>query len=346
MIKMAKPLEKITYNCPFCDEVHEVSVIKEKTQALVNNTPVEYEGIFYHCSIEDENFTPKDILNHNLLAAKDSYRALNGLLTSHEIKEARKLYKLNQKEFAQMLGWGDITIQRYEKKSIQDETYDQKIRTVKNNPKLALAELEKHKDKFEKVRFEEIRELIKELVKTKTIKYLNKEIIESLYIEHRNESEDNGYKLLDLEKVENMIAFFAENSRRLYKVKLMKFLWYTDALFCKKYGKSMSGQVYRHLPLGAVPKAHEEILRYSQSSIEIVEEYIEDNIAYKISPKIKVDLSKFSVEEISILQKILEKFDDMGSKQISNYMHEEIAYQETTDDQIIPYNLARQIRDF
>lgn len=343
---MAELLEKTDYSCPFCDEVHEVSVIKEKVKALVNNTPIEYEGIFYHCLIEDEKFVPKGILNDNLLSAKDSYRALNGLLTSHEIKEVRNLYKLNQKEFAQMLGWGEITIQRYEKKSIQDETYDQKIRSIKDNPKLALTELEKHKEKFGPKRYEEIRNLIMELVKTKSIKYLNKEIIESLYIEHREESEDNGYKLLDLEKVENMIAFFAEKSRRLYKVKLMKLLWYADSLFCKKYGKGMSGQVYKHLPLGAVPKAHEEILRYSQTSIEIVEEYIEDNIAYKIYPKIKVDLSKFSAEEISVLQTILEKFDDIGSKKISEYMHDEIAYQETIDNQIIPYSLARQIRDF
>lgn len=343
---MAEILKKISYSCPFCDEEHEISIIQEKTKALVNNTPVEYEEVYYHCSIEDEKFVPKEILNKNLLAAKDSYRTLNGLLTSQEIKEVRNLYGLSQKEFANLLGWGDVTIQRYEKKSIQDETYDQKIRSVKDNPKLALDELERHKEKFDQERYEELREVITSLVKTKSVKYLNKEVIESLYIDFKEESENNGYKLLDLEKIENMIAFFAQNSSRLYKVKLMKFLWYADALFCKKYGRGMSGMVYRHLPLGAVPKAHEELLRYSESSIEVVEEYIDDHVAYRILPKINIDLSKFSVEEISVLQAIVEKFDDMGSKKISNYMHEEVAYQETNEDEIIPYSLAREIRDF
>jgi len=343
---MAELLNKINYNCPFCDEVHEVSVIKDKTKALINNTPVDYEEIYYHCPIEDDRFVPKDILNQNLLSAKDSYRTLNGLLTSQEIKEVRKIYNLSQKEFANLLGWGDVTVQRYEKKSIQDETYDQKIRSVKNNPKLALEELEKHKDKFENERYNEINELITNLVKTKSVKYLNKEIIESLYIDHKEESQDNGYKLLDIEKVENMIGFFAQNSSRLYKVKLMKLLWYADALFCKKYGNSMSGLVYRHLPLGAVPKAHEEILRYAESSIQIVEEYIDENIAYKILPKYNINLSKLSPEEISVLQAIIEKFDDMGSRRISEYMHEEVAYRETFDNEIIPYSLARDIRDF
>ncbi len=343
---MAELLKKIHYSCPFCDEEHEISVFREKTKALVNNTPVEYEEIYYYCPIEEDKFVPKEILNQNLLAAKDSYRALNGLLTSQEIKDIRNSYGLSQKEFANMLGWGDVTIQRYEKKLIQDETYDQKIRAVKDNPKLALEELEKHKEKFDKARYEEIRKFIKELVKTKSIKYLNKEIIESIYIDHQEESEYNGYKLLDLEKVENIVAFFAQHSSRLYKVKLMKLLWYADALFFKKYGVGMSGLVYKHLPLGAVPKAHEEILKYAQSSINIIEEYFDEKIAYKILPKVNVDLSKFTVEEISVLQKVLEKFDKMGSREISDYMHEEWAYQKTAQDELIPYSLAREIRDF
>lgn len=343
---MAEIIRKMNYSCPFCDEEHEISVIKEATKALVNNTPIEYEEVNYYCSIEDDKFVPKEILNKNLLAAKDSYRTLNGLLISNEIKEIRSLYGLSQKELANMLGWGDVTIQRYENKSIQDETYDQKLRSIRDNPKLALDELERHKDKFAQDRYEEIRELISNFVKSKSVKYLNKEIIESLYIDYKEESQDTGYITMNLEKVENMIAFFAQYSSRLYKVKLMKLLWYADALFCKKHGRGMSGLVYIHLPFGAVPKAHEEILKYSQSSIEIVEEYMDENIAYKILPRKDIDLSKFSIEEISVLQAIIEKFDHMGSRKISDYMHNEIAYQETNNEEIIPYSLARQIYNF
>jgi len=59
-----------------------------------------------------------------------------------------------------------------------------------------------------------------------------------------------------------------------------------------------------------------------------------------------VDLSQFSPEEISVLQAILEKFDHMGSRNISHYMHREIAYQTTKDGDIIPYSLARFIDNF
>jgi len=47
---------------------------------------------------------------------------------------------------------------------------------------------------------------------------------------------------------------------KLYKVKLMKLLWYTDAIFFGRYGKSMTGLVYKHLPFGALPIGYDEII--------------------------------------------------------------------------------------
>lgn len=340
--------KNINYNCPFCNEKHEVIFKVEPSKALINETPVEYNESYYYCSIEDEEFIPKDLLKKNLLAARDAYRTLKGLLTSEEIKNVRKQYNLTQKEFAQLLGWGDVTIQRYETKLIQDETFDQQIRYVRDNPKLALEELEKHKSKFDDVnRFNAIELMIKSLVKTKSIQYLTKQIIESYYIDFRNVSEDNGFKLLDLEKVENMITFFAQNSSRLYKVKLMKLLWYADSLFFKRTQHSMSGLVYAHLPYGAVPIAHEDILRYVQTSINVMEEEYENgSVGYKITLKnnyMKYNLSK---DEIIVLHEVLQKFDNMGSRKISDYMHKEVAHRETDEGEIISYRLANQIEDF
>jgi len=42
----------------------------------------------------------------------------------------------------------------------------------------------------------------------------------------------------------------------------MKLLWYTDALYFKRYGQSMTGLVYKHMPLGALPVAFDEILNF------------------------------------------------------------------------------------
>ena len=42
----------------------------------------------------------------------------------------------------------------------------------------------------------------------------------------------------------------------------------------------------------------------------------------------------------------MNKFNSFKSQEIVEYMHEEIAYKKTNDKEIIPFSLARQIKDF
>ena len=49
-------------------------------------------------------------------------------MTTNEIKLIRKKYGMNQKEFSQALGFGEITIHRFENGSIQTEAVDAVIR--------------------------------------------------------------------------------------------------------------------------------------------------------------------------------------------------------------------------
>jgi len=155
-------IEKINYECPFCDNLHSIEIHKRITKALVKDTVVEYEQTYYYCPIEDEEFTPDKILDQNLLKARDAYRKQKGLLTSEQIKKYRNNYGLNQVEFSNLLGWGDVTIQRYEKKLIQDETYDQLIRLVGEDPAFALNQLDKHRNNFQEDRYNQINQLSQE----------------------------------------------------------------------------------------------------------------------------------------------------------------------------------------
>lgn len=337
-------ISKEEYDCPFCNEIHEVQIRKRETQALVKDEVVEYDEVYYQCDIQDEEFVPAKILDDNLLKARDSYRIRYGLLTSEQIKEIRQFYNLNQKEFSNILGWGDITIQRYEKKSIQDETYDNIMRMFFNNPTFALETLDKHKNCFDDIRYKEVKEVIKVRIKQRGNIFLKKQEILNSYIEYDEENDLNGYKILDIDKVANVMSYFAHYANRLYKVKLMKMLWYNDSVFFKRYGKSMTGLVYQHLPLGAVPIGYNEIVY--MPTIKIVEELICDDIAYKITPASDISISAFDFNELKVLEEITTRFKDITGSELSVYMHKEKAYIETENIQIIPYSLAKEVYDF
>ncbi|HPO98275.1 MAG TPA: DUF4065 domain-containing protein [Bacillota bacterium] len=338
-------IEKINYECPFCDNLHSIEIHKRITKALVKDTVVEYEQTYYYCPIEDEEFTPDKILDQNLLKARDAYRKQKGLLTSEQIKKYRNNYGLNQVEFSNLLGWGDVTIQRYEKKLIQDETYDQLIRLVGEDPAFALNQLDKHRNNFQEDRYNQIRNILKNQIREKKNLSLIIQSIKNIYIQYEEESELNGYKKIDIDKIANILAFFAKYNDPLYKVRLMKLLWYTDALHFKKYNKSITGLVYCHLPLGAVPEAHEEILRLP--SIKVEEEQVTDNGAwYRIYPTKEVNLNLFSTSELEILTTVSNYFKNMTGRQISDYMHREKAYIKTEKYQLISYSFAKELKDF
>ena len=336
-------IKEAQYDCPFCDECHIIQIRKRFTKVLIKNEAVDYEQIYYYCSIEDEEFMPSKIMDENLLKARDEYRKGKGFLSSNDIKEIRKSYNLTQKEFSNLLGWGDITVQRYETKLIQDETYDNLMKMVAENPTFALKLLDNHKDMFQKERHSEIRALIKSKIKERGNILLKIQEIKNNYIDYEEESELNGYRVLDLDKLNKVLSYFAKFVNP-YKVKMMKLLWYTDALHFKIFGTSMTGLVYQHLPMGAVPIGYNEIL--SLSSIRVEEEYINDYICYKIYPNQEVNILSFSLEELNILQKVASFFKNKKTDEVVKYMHSEDAYLKTIPNQIIPYSLAQNIREF
>lgn len=255
-------------------------------------------------------------MDDNLLKVRDAYRIKHGLLTSEQIKEIRQFYSLSQKEFSNLLGRGDITVQRYEKKLIQDETYDSIIRMVYNNPAFALESLEKHKSCFETGRYREIKEVIKRCIKQQGNVFLKQQEILNSYVEFDEETDLNGYKILDIEKVGNIIAYFAHYVNRLYKVKLMKLLWYNDSIYFKRHGRSMTGSVYQHLPFGAVPIAYNEIIYLP--AVKVVEEIINDDVAYKINPAKEVSILAFELDELKVLEEVATRFKDIKGFKILN----------------------------
>lgn len=336
----------IEMDCPVCNKVHLLDQRKRVSQALVKEEIVDYEEVYYLCSLSDEEeneFVSAGIMDENLLRARDAYRQKKGLLTSNEIADIRNYYGLTQSDFAALLGWGEVTVTRYESKTIQDETYDNIMRMVHENPMFALECIEKHKDKFSIEKYNKIRKNIANKIEEQGSLYLKKQEINSLYINFEEKTDFNGYKTLDLEKVANVIGYFSQFVENLYKVKLMKLLWYADVIFYKRYGISMTGLVYKHMPLGALPIAYNEIIYLP--TVKIVEEIIGEDISYRICPNKDVNISNFSLEELSVLETVATTFKNYKSKEIVDYMHEERAYMDTVPNQIIPYSLAKQLNE-
>lgn len=339
-------IEKTEMDCPLCGKVHLLEKMKRETQGVVKGEIVDYEENYYRCPLThevDNEFVPAAMMDENLLNARDGYRKDIGLLTSYEIAEIRAFYGVTQSEFSNLLGWGDVTVTRYESKTIQDETYDNLMRMAHENPLFALQSLEKHSAKFTQDKYQKIRNKVVQRIEESGLLYLKIQEIKSIYVNFQEESVFNGYKVLDLEKLASVMGYFANYVNHLYKVKLMKLLWYADILHFKRHGKSMTGLVYRHMTYGALPLAYDEIIFLP--TVRVEEVVCHDDISYRILPHTEIKLSSFTLEELNILEMISRKFKDYHSKEIVSYMHEEKGYKETEPFDIISFDLAKELNE-
>lgn len=340
-----KELKKVNMFCSICEETHDVSLIQEERECVIKGEKIKYKELYYKCDkyMDNNIFMTGELWNINLINSIDEYRKKKELLTSKEIKEIREKYKITQSEMAYLLNLGEITITRYETKQIQDASVDNMMRELNDNPLFALKLLEKNKDKFK--RYDEIDNNIKNIIDKNIISFLKEQELTAKYIEYTEKTVKNGNTILDIEKIKNILGYITKEMGQIKKVVLMKLLWYIDVLSYKNTEKAITGLVYQHMPYGALPIGHKEIIELSSVKSHLFindREYEEYKIEFNKEYKIK----SITKEEKEIIDKVINKFKNYKSSEISEYMHKEKAYTETKDNEIIPFSFAKEINRF
>lgn len=333
-----------------CGKEHFVEIIKEMAMTYIKNELVEYEETVYYCRNCDEDeayFIPAKIMNQNLMNARNAYRKQKGLLLSEDIVNLRKKYSLSQVMLSKIMDFGEATISRYESKSIQDEAHDNMLRLVIENPLELLKLLDKNKDQIDSYNYGLIRNRIVNVIKSHDHDIISRQNLNNYYTMYSEPTIENGYIILNIDKLEQVINFFAKKVNVLNKVHLMKLLWYSDSLSFKENGVAITGLVYAHHDMGALPLGHSAIMELRGINVKESYNYNFDYPTYVIYPN-EEDESKdlLSETENNILKRVCDKFKDFTGKQIADYMHQETAYTNTRDKEIITFSYAKEIREF
>lgn len=342
-------IQKVHMDCPVCGKIHDVEEWERISETMIKDDTISYPERYYFCTDADEEereFETAALLNANLLTARNVYRRKHGLLTSDEIVALRRSYGLSQVELSRLMGWGEATVSRYESKAIQDESYDAMLRMIRDNPWTAIELLDRNKDRFPEARRMEIRCCMKEKLESYGKEYLSRETLESNYVDFLEPSLANGYTALNIDRLEECISYIAESVPNLFKVKLMKILWYTDALSMKLYGHAVTGLVYQHEAMGALPLGHYSLVNLERLNVHEEPNVNYDTVMLHFYPIRNMSYSHLTKENQSILDKVISKFKMCRAQEIVDYMHAETAYTETKPGEIISFELAAGIRDF
>ncbi len=265
------------------------------------------------------------------------YRNRHGMLQPEKINELRKRMGFTQGELAKIFGWGAVTISRYENGSLQSKSHDELLKLLERPETFYQFIKEKNnlenKDKYLQ-HIEQTLNLEKELPVS---------FLENLL--SGKPDEFNGFQEVNIDKIKNLILFFCKDDG-IYITKLNKLLFFTDFKYFKEYTHSISGMRYKHLPYGPVPEYYRSILELLVKTGELEVEYKDfgDYIGELYKSVEITDLSVFSDAELEILLEVKKKFAKSGSKEISEISHQEKAYRETKENQLISYFHAQELQ--
>ena len=335
-------IKKIHKLCLSCMEEHEVYLVKESRQTFFKGEKVEYEAIYEYCDKCDEYTETEDLMDQNDIVCKDAYCKQMNLLTTTEIRAIREKYGLTQTDLAIILGWGEKTITRYEGHQVQDSAHDEILRKIENDPEWFLSFLENAKGRFSIETYRKYHDNISGAFHVSGDVYLRK-AIQASYAMFNADEQKCGNTELNLDKVVAVVQYFANSSilKNLKKVKLMKCMWYADALSFKRYGHSMMGLSYQACPMGAVPIGHQSLI--ALDGIDFREDQDDEHVTYTFLPGKTSKVEILTGKDRAVLDTIIEKFAMYNAKQISDYMHKEVAYQKTPARECIEYRYASEL---
>lgn len=329
--------------CPCCMKEHEVETVQVKEEALFKNRLFNYYANYQYCNMADELYADETQIQENDIELKNAYRKEEGLLTSDEITSIRMKYGITQSDLCLLLGWGAKTITRYESHQVQDRAHDTILKKIDNDPEWFISLLNEAQDELSEESYQKyLSEASALFMKGEDI-YLRK-AIEARYAKYRGENLWDGMKKLSLDKVVEMIRYYAASPQvdNLYKVKLMKLMWYADALSFKKRGFAITGLVYQALPMGAVPIAHDSIIDLDGVPCEEVD--MGESSAYHFTLKGRQKYKYLKPFDCQILDEVIDKLGKMSRDEIVSFMHKERAYIETEPRGIISFEYAKDLQ--
>ena len=190
------------------------------------------------------------------------YREKANIIKAEDIIKLREKYDISQRELTAILGFGKMTINRYERGGIPTKSQSDYIKLLIENEDRFI---EKVKEAYENNNITEktYKKIVSEGQEENISKKRVQENIRRYLKEVLNRKPDiyNGYKSLDLEKVENIISYIASKVKNLTITSLNKYLWYIDMLSFNKRAVAITGLTYQNQKFGPtiVYKKYDEL---------------------------------------------------------------------------------------
>jgi len=304
----------------------------------------EFKVCFHTWKCEDtgEQFEDDQFAQLNFDQVQNQYRAKYALPFKEEISAIREKYDLTAIKMSHVLGFGDNTYRQYEAGEMPSQSNARLIQLAANP--VEFRKLLKISNALEGTFLEKLNRRIDHLIQEE-IKGLNNRIITEYLFGSHLPTIFTGFRKPDINKFSEMVLFFSEKLKP-WKTKLNKLLFYADFTNFSLYGNSMSGAIYRAIPMGPVPDRFQGIYEYlaNEKIVDIISTCFSDGgLGEQFLPTKGKSFNKelFSERELAVLNRVAERFRETSTNEIIGISHTEKAWLDNNDNKgLIDYFYA------
>jgi putative zinc finger/helix-turn-helix YgiT family protein len=296
-------------------------------------------GVCPHCGV-DMSVTELD--EATLITAFNTYRQRHGLLAPEEMVRLRERYGLGQRAFSLLLGWGEITLHRYESGSLQDAAHNAQLRMAADPANVRIL-LEANGHRLTVRQRAKLEVALGALEAGGTASDACS--CEDRFVVREEQDAYGGWRKLEVSKLREMMIFFARLPE-MFPTKLNKLLFYADFLHFKRHGVSISGSPYLAFPYGPVPDHYGTIRAdlCESGALATREVYGPDWGGEILTAERAVDKDLFTAEELETLQEVATGLAGLTASRIAELSHKEAAWSNTPHRDMISYEWAKELK--
>lgn len=331
--------------CPYCKKEVEYKIEKRELKEFRGIEVNTFENVAI-CNECNQDLYVNEIEDVNNERIYQIYREKANIIKAEDIIKLREKYDISQRELTSILGFGKMTINRYERGGLPTKSKSDYIKLlIENDDKF----IEKVKEAYEKNNINE--KTYNKIISKEVEKGISKKEVQDnirrylKFVLNRKPDIYNGYKSLDLEKVENIISYIASKVKNLTITSLNKYLWYIDMLSFNKRAVAITGLTYQNQKFGPtiVYKKYDELSllddKYQREDIET-----ENGNTTKIISNNNFNLDKISISEKEIIDTIIKLLKNKNVTDISEMSHREDGWKKTKRFEQISFEYAMNLK--
>ena len=332
--------------CVYCDSDEEYNIVVRDVD--------EFDGVKLSnckekvalCKKCNSRIYIEELESENRKNILSAYRKALNLITPEELIEFRNKYYISQRELSAILGYGKMTINKYERGAIADKSHSSYLKIIINNDKefLKITQDAYDQKRITEKTYNKVMNKDKDLINDYKYYEMYKDIIFNQLNSKPNEY--NGYSRINIDLVFNIISYIASKVNNLTITSLNKYLWYIDMLNYKNNGKSLTGLIYEKESYGPV------IIKYLYRDISIASDKFEridgednyGNLSTKIISNNNFELSDLKDDEIKIINKVINTLKNKSVTEISELSHKEMGWKNTQKNEYISFKYADDLK--